>query len=77
MRDVRRAQIPAVRLFSRGARLLFHMEANYTRLAGGAPTAFVDQDGYRKFVAQKEREFRSELARQAGRRAPPTSGRNH
>lgn len=45
----------------------FNMDAKYARLTAGARTAFVDPDGYKKFVAQKEREFRAELAKQKGR----------
>ena len=46
----------------------FNMDAKYTRLTGGARTAFVDPNGYKKFVAQKEREFRAALAKQKGQR---------
>jgi metallo-beta-lactamase class B len=42
----------------------FDLEAKYGRLQRGDHTAFVDPDGYRKFVAQKEQEFRTELAKQ-------------
>lgn len=42
----------------------FDLEAKYSRLQRGDHTAFVDPDGYRKFVAQKEQEFRTELAKQ-------------
>ena len=45
----------------------FNMDAKYARLTAGARTAFVDPDWYKKFVAQKEREFRAELAKQKGR----------
>jgi metallo-beta-lactamase class B len=44
----------------------FDMEAKYARMKPGAPNPFVDPDGYKKFVAQKEQEFRSELAKQKG-----------
>jgi hypothetical protein len=30
------------------------------------PTPLVDPEGYKKFVAQKEEEFRAELAKQKG-----------
>jgi metallo-beta-lactamase class B len=30
----------------------------------GAANPFVDPDGYKRFVAQKEQEFRGELAKQ-------------
>ena len=42
----------------------FDMEAKYARLQQGARQAFVDPEGYKRYVAQKEQEFRKELARQ-------------
>jgi len=42
----------------------FDMEAKYARLKAGAPAPFVDPDGYKKYVAQRERTFRDELGRQ-------------
>ena len=42
----------------------FDMETKYARLKEGVPTPFIDPDGYRKYVAQKEQAFRAELARQ-------------
>jgi metallo-beta-lactamase class B len=42
----------------------FDMEAKYARLKDGAPSPFVDPDGYKKFVADKEQEFRDALAKQ-------------
>ena len=42
----------------------FDMEKKYSRLKTGDVSAFVDPAGYRKFVADKEQEFRSELAEQ-------------
>jgi metallo-beta-lactamase class B len=42
----------------------FDMEAKYARLKPGAANPFLDPDGYKKFVTQKEREFRDELAKQ-------------
>jgi len=42
----------------------FGMEAKYARLKDGAPAPFVDPDGYKKFVTDKEREFQAELAKQ-------------
>jgi metallo-beta-lactamase class B len=42
----------------------FAMEAKYARMKPGAANPFVDPDGYKKFVAQKEQEFRDELAKQ-------------
>ena len=42
----------------------FDMDAKYARFKGGVPTAFIDPDGYRKYVAEREQAFRTELARQ-------------
>src|SRR4051794_39894850 len=36
----------------------------YARLKEGAPSPFIDTDGYQKYVAQKENAFQEELARQ-------------
>ena len=44
----------------------FDMEAKYARMKPGAANPFVDPDGYKRFVAQKEQEFRDELAKQKG-----------
>jgi metallo-beta-lactamase class B len=42
----------------------FGMEAKYARVKEGAASPFIDPDGYKSFVAEKEREFRAELAKQ-------------
>jgi len=42
----------------------FAMEEKYARLKGGAENPFVDASGYKKYVAEKEQEFRTELAKQ-------------
>jgi metallo-beta-lactamase class B len=42
----------------------FDMETKYERFKGGLATAFVDPDGYKSFVTQKERAFRNELEKQ-------------
>lgn len=42
----------------------FDMESKYARLKDGAPSAFVDPEGYKKYVADKERAFKAELAKQ-------------
>lgn len=42
----------------------FDMEAKYARLEKGDSAAFIDPEGYRKFVAEREQAFRAELARQ-------------
>jgi metallo-beta-lactamase class B len=40
------------------------LEEKYPLLKDGAKNPFVDPDGYKKFVAEKEQEFRTELAKQ-------------
>jgi len=42
----------------------FGLEEKYAHRKDGAANPFVDPDGYRKFVAEKEKEFRTELAKQ-------------
>jgi len=42
----------------------FDFETKYARLKGGALAAFVDPEGYKKYVADKEQAFKTELARQ-------------
>jgi metallo-beta-lactamase class B len=42
----------------------FDMETKYERFKGGVATAFIDPEGYKSFVAQKEGAFRRELAKQ-------------
>ena len=42
----------------------FDMETKYAQLKAGVATAFIDPGGYKSFVAEKERAFRSELAKQ-------------
>ena len=42
----------------------FDMEAKYEKFKAGAPAAFIDPDGYKSFVADREQAFRSELAKQ-------------
>ena len=43
----------------------FDLEAKHARMKAGAATAFVDPEGYRNFVADRERAFRTELAKQS------------
>jgi metallo-beta-lactamase class B len=47
----------------------FDLETKYARLKGGGHAAFIDPEGYKKYVADKEEAFKSELAKQ--RAAPP------
>ncbi len=42
----------------------FDLETKYARLTERAPAAFVDAEGYKKFVADKEQAFKTELAKQ-------------
>ena len=44
----------------------FGLDGKYAQLSKSEKNPFVDPDGYKKFVAQKEQEFRTELARQLG-----------
>lgn len=49
----------------------FDLETKYARLQEGALAAFVDPEGYQKYVADKEQAFKTELAKQ--RAALPSS----
>ncbi len=40
------------------------MEAKYARLKQGGANPFIDPEGYKKYVADKEQEFLAELAKQ-------------
>jgi hypothetical protein len=40
------------------------MEAKYARMKEGGLNPLIDPGGYKTFVAQKEQEFRAELAKQ-------------
>lgn len=42
----------------------YNMEAKFARLKSGGANPFVDPEGYKSFVAEREQAFRSELARQ-------------
>jgi metallo-beta-lactamase class B len=48
----------------------FDMETKYARLQEGVPTTFIDPDGYKKYVAEREQAFRAELAKQRAVRVP-------
>jgi metallo-beta-lactamase class B len=48
----------------------FGMEAKYARLKDGASMPFVDSDGYKKYVSEREKAFRDALAKQSAT-APP------
>lgn len=42
----------------------FGLKEKYPRMKDGSANPFIDPSGYKKFVAQKEQEFRTELAKQ-------------
>ena len=44
----------------------FDMETKYAQLKAGKTNAFIDPDGYKNYVADRERAFRRELAKQKG-----------
>jgi metallo-beta-lactamase class B len=45
----------------------YDLERKYARLRPGAASPFIDPEGYQAYVADRERAFRAELARQKGR----------
>jgi metallo-beta-lactamase class B len=45
----------------------YDMEDKYARINQGGANPFIDPEGYRKFVAEKEAAFRTELAAQSGK----------
>ena len=45
----------------------FDMEAKYPRLKEGAANPWIDPDGYKKYVAEREEAFRTEWAKQKAR----------
>jgi len=45
----------------------FDLETKYPRLKEGGSAAFVDPQGYKKYVADKEQAFTTELAKQRAR----------
>ncbi len=47
----------------------FDLDTKYARLKESAVAAFIDPEGYKKYVADKEQAFRTELAKQKA--APP------
>jgi metallo-beta-lactamase class B len=44
----------------------FDMDAKYARLKAGAAMPFVDPDGYKAYVIEREKAFRTALAKQSG-----------
>jgi metallo-beta-lactamase class B len=45
----------------------FGMEAKYARMKPGGVNPFVDPEGYKSYVAEREQAFRAELTKQEGR----------
>jgi metallo-beta-lactamase class B len=43
----------------------YGMEAKFARVKEGAPNPFIDPDGYRSYVAEREQAFRDELKKQS------------
>lgn len=46
----------------------YSMEEKFAKMTNGAGNPFVDPEGYKRFVAEKEQAFRSELARQSAKK---------
>jgi metallo-beta-lactamase class B len=42
----------------------YGMEKKFTQVKPGSPNPFIDSDGYRKYIAQREQVFRTELDKQ-------------
>jgi len=42
----------------------YGMEAKYARMKAGEPNPFIDPEGYKNYVAEREQTFRAELAKQ-------------
>jgi metallo-beta-lactamase class B len=40
------------------------MQAKYARMKAGGPNPFIDPEGYKSYVAERESTFRAELAKQ-------------
>jgi metallo-beta-lactamase class B len=43
----------------------YNMEEKFAKLKNGGPNPFIDPEGYKSFVSEKEKAFRSELAKQS------------
>ena len=50
----------------------YNMEAKFAQLNNGGPNPFVDPEGYKSYVAEREQAFRSELAKQTAAEKPTT-----
>jgi len=44
----------------------YGMEAKYARMKEGGPNPFIDPDGYKSYISEREQTFRAELAKQKG-----------
>ena len=44
----------------------YGMEAKFARMKEGGPNPFIDTEGYRNYVAEREQAFRKELKKQSG-----------
>jgi metallo-beta-lactamase class B len=42
----------------------YGMEAKFARMKPGGPNPFIDPDGYKKYISDKEQEFRADLEKQ-------------
>jgi metallo-beta-lactamase class B len=42
----------------------YGMEAKYARMKDGGPNPFIDSEGYRNYIAEREQTFRAELGKQ-------------
>jgi metallo-beta-lactamase class B len=42
----------------------YGMEAKYARMKAGGPNPFIDPEGYKSYIAEREQTFRAELAKQ-------------
>ena len=51
----------------------FGLEEKYPRVKNGGANPFVDPEGYKKFVTEKEQEFRTELAKQQAEERQPAA----
>jgi hypothetical protein len=52
----------------------FDLESKYSRMKESGSAAFIDPEGYKNYVAEREQAFRAELAKQ---RAALTGGTHH
>jgi len=52
----------------------YDLDAKYARLKAGALTPFIDPEGYKRYVADREQAFRKELARQRAGGIRPRAG---